>query len=447
MPRLHAPSALLPEGWRTDVTITVDDAGWITAVDDFPAETRLAGPVVPGLPNLHSHTFQRAMVGLTEQSSGQKDSFWSWRTLMYRFLGRIGPEDVQAIATWLQIEMLKAGTTSLGEFHYLQHQPDGTPYDDRRELALRLLAAADATGIGMTLMPCVYMRGGFDGSALGPGQARFRLDAEDVRALVAGLMLWRGGNPQYAFGVAPHSLRAAAPEELAAVTDMGCPIHIHAAEQPLEVAQCQAALGARPVEWLLDNAPVDTRWCLVHATHVTADETARLAASGAVAGLCTTTEANLGDGVFPTAAYLEAGGRFGVGSDSHVCTDPAEELRWLEYNQRLATGRRAVLAPAGGWPGATLVRGALAGGAQAMGRLVGRIAPGCRADLVVLDPEHPTLYGRDGDALLDGWILSAGATAVRDVFVGGRHVVQDRHHALEQPAAAAYRACLRRLLD
>ncbi len=444
--RLRAPAVLLPEGWRSGVTIAVDAAGNIAAIDDGPADATLPGPVVPGLPNLHSHSFQRAMAGLAEQSSGAGDSFWTWRELMYRFLQRITPDDVGAIATQLQIEMLKAGTTALAEFHYLQHGPGGAPYDDRREMALRIIAAAETTGIGLTLLPCVYMQGGFGGAPLGPAQARFHETADQARAQVLGLTLWRGRDPQFAFGIAPHSLRAVPAAALADLSDLGCPIHIHAAEQAAEVAQCQAATGARPVRWLLDNAGIDPRWCLIHATHMDDGETADLAASGAVAGLCTTTEANLGDGVFPAEAYLAAGGRFGVGSDSHVCTDGAEELRWLEYNQRLHTRRRTVLAPAGGSVGAALLAGAWAGGAQATGRPVGRIAVGCRADLVVLDADHPSLYGRGGDALLDAWLFTAGRDAVRDVWVGGRQVVQDRRHAHETAAAQAYRACLGRLL-
>lgn len=446
---LYASRALLPEGWTADVAITVDDGGTIVAVQagaDPAAAIRLAGPVVPGLPNLHSHAFQRAMAGLAERGSGE-DSFWGWRELMYRFLARLTPEDVEAIAGQLYVEMLRAGYTAVGEFHYLCRAPGGQPYDDPAEMAERIAAAAQTAGIGLTLLPVIYTRGGFDGAPLAGGQPRFRQDAEEARDVAERVLRQHHG--QIAVGIAPHSLRACTPSDLKAALDgldPAWPVHIHAAEQQLEVQGALASLGTRPVAYLLDLG-LDRRWCVIHATHMDDSELAGFAASGAVAGLCPTTEANLGDGVFRAREYLAVQGRFGIGSDSHISVNPAEELRLLEYGQRLLLQRRAVLAgPGEASTGGTLYRAALEGGAAALGRPIGRIAPGCRADLVVLDPASPSLLAREGDALLDGWLFAASACPVRDVMAGGRMVVQAGRHVAEEAILARYAACLRRLL-
>ena len=453
MTSLYCAQALLPDGWAENVRLEIDAEGWLTAVTAGGAAegaAQAAGPVIPGMTNLHSHAFQRAMAGLAERQGGGTaggDSFWTWRQVMYGFLDRLGPEQVEAVAAQLYVEMLKAGYTAVAEFHYLHHDPSGAAYADRAELSRRVIAAARRTGIGITHLPVLYAHGGFGGKAADSGQRRFVNDADGLFRIFDAVAAEVAGDPQVAVGLAPHSLRAVTPELLAEALaaldarDAGAPVHIHIAEQAREVDECLAWSGARPVEWLLGHVAVDRRWCLVHATHMSEAETAHLAASGAVAGLCPTTEANLGDGLFPAPAYLAAGGRLGIGSDSHVSVSPVEELRWLEYGQRLiAWSRNLLAAEPGGSVGAGLWRRALAGGAQAAGRPVGRLAAGCRADLLVLDRDHPILAGRDGDMLLDALVFSGNANPVRDVMVGGRWVVREGRHPLEDEAAAAYRA-------
>ncbi|MCC7330687.1 MAG: formimidoylglutamate deiminase, partial [Gammaproteobacteria bacterium] len=332
---------------------------------------------LPGMPNVHSHAFQRALAGCTEWAGPGADSFWSWRERMYALARQLAPADIEAIATWLYVEMLEAGYTSVCEFHYLHHQPDGRPYADPAATSRALIRAAAAAGIRLTLLPVLYQQGGFGGRPPGPAQRAFVHALPGYFALLEAL---RGGQgPLLRVGIALHSLRAVAPgaldEVLAwrAATDPQCPVHIHVAEQPREVAECQAWSGRRPVEWLLERGVVDAHWCLVHATHMTGGEARALAQSGAVAGLCPTTEANLGDGLFPLAEFLAAGGRIGIGSDSHVSVSPVEELRWLEYGQRLATGRRNVAATAAEpHCGARLFRAAVAGGARALGQAPAR---------------------------------------------------------------------------
>ena len=458
---LFAERALLPEGWARDVRFEVDEEGWLvgveTAAEADDAE-RLGGPVLPGMPNLHSHAFQRAMAGLAERAGegggGQDDSFWTWRQVMYGFLQRLTPDQVEAIAAQLYVEMLKSGYTAVAEFHYLHHDPEGRPYDDPAEMALRITAAAATSGMGITVLPVLYGFGGFGGAEAGAGQRRFLNGPEALLRIVEAAGREGTANPgQVRQGLALHSLRAVTPETLKAavegiaVVDPDAPIHIHVAEQVKEVEDCLAWSGRRPVEWLLTEAEaaggVDRRWCLVHATHMTETETGRLAASGAVAGLCPTTEANLGDGLFPAPDYLAADGVVGIGSDSHISVSPIEELRWLEYGQRLVSRRRNLLASATETSvGARLFRAALAGGARACGRPIGRLAPGCRADLLVLDAEAPILLGREGDTLLDSLVFSGNVNAVRDVMVGGRWLVQDFHHHAEEAVLARFRDTL-----
>ncbi|MBX6324188.1 MAG: formimidoylglutamate deiminase, partial [Rhodospirillaceae bacterium] len=396
---------------------------------------------------------------LTERATAAagQDSFWTWREVMYAFVGRFDPDQVEAIAAQLYVEMLKAGYTAVGEFHYLHKRPDGGFYDDPAEMSSRIVRAAGDAGIGLTLLPVLYARGGFGGQPPGAAQHRFVLDVAQCVRLIERLRALCGQDPQIRVGVAPHSLRAVTPEELSGVVaglrglDAAAPIHIHVAEQVKEVEDCLAWSGRRPVEWLLDHAPVDGHWCLVHATHMTPEETRRLAASGAVAGLCPTTEANLGDGIFPAQDYMRTGGAFGIGSDSHVSVSPVEELRWLEYGQRLIARRRNVLLPEArgneaGSVGAALYRRALAGGAQALGRPVGRLVPGARADLVVLDPDCPTLIGKAEDALLDAFVFAGNANPVRDVMVGSAWVVRERRHRAEEAVFTRYCSALQRLL-
>jgi formiminoglutamate deiminase len=388
---------------------------------------------VPGLCNLHSHAFQRALAGLAETRGAEPDSFWSWREQMYRFLARMTPDQLEAIAAQAYVEMLESGFTRVGEFHYLHHGPAGVPYADRAELSTRLVAAAQGTGIGLTLLPMFYAHGGFGGAAAQPGQARFVLDLDGYAALLEACRRLVGRLPHPRVGVAPHSLRAVTPGELAQLLPLaqGGPIHIHVAEQQREVEQCLAWSQQRPVEWLLDRAAVDRSWCLVHATHVTQAELARLARCGAVAGLCPITEANLGDGVFPADAYLRASGMLGIGSDSNVGIAASEELRLLEYGQRLSQRARNVLAAEPRSTGRTLFEAAVAGGAQALGVVAG-VQLGAPADLVALRPDHPSLLGRSGDAWLDSWIFARGHDAIEAVWSGGMKVVTDgRHHARE----------------
>ncbi len=451
MPRhLFFDHLLLPGGWAENVRVTVED-GRIAAVETGDARAgaeHIAGIALPGLPNLHCHAFQRGMAGLAERRGANQDSFWTWREVMYGFLGKLSPDDVEAIASFAYMQMLETGFTSVAEFHYLHHDVDGMPYADLGEMATRIAAAAAETKIGLTLLPSFYAQGGFGGAAATAGQRRFLNDPERFGRLVERCRALTAQLPDARTGIAPHSLRAVTPESLRAVVDAHPegPIHIHAAEQTREVEECVAALGARPVAWLLDSMSVDARWCLIHATHMSEDETDRLAASGAVAGLCPLTEASLGDGTFAGARYLAANGRFGVGTDSNISIGAAEELRQLEYSQRLAHRARNVLA-AQESVGRRLVDGALAGGAQASGRPIGAIAPGQRADFVVLDAAHPDLAGRRGDLWLDAFVFVAGQRLVKSVLIGGESVVVEGRHLRHEMIAARYRRTITRLLE
>jgi formimidoylglutamate deiminase len=442
--------ALLADGWARDVRFTIAD-GMIARVDTDVARQSgetAHGSCLPGLPNLHSHAFQRAMAGLTETRGPTGDSFWTWRELMYRFVDRLGPEEVQAIAALAYMEMLETGSTRVGEFHYLHHDKDGSPYADPAEMTARIAAAAEETGIGLTLLPVFYAHAGFGGVAPGEGQRRFIHDVDGYGRLIEASRAALASLPDAVVGIAPHSLRAVTGEELTAILPLAGanPIHIHIAEQTQEVDDCLAANGARPVRWLMNNAPVDKRWCLVHATHLNAMETERLAKSGAVAGLCPITEANLGDGIFPAHDFLAAGGAFGIGSDSNVLIDAAEELRTVEYAQRLTRRARNVLAKApGSATGGELFRAAVNGGAQALG-VVGGLRRGRAADFVTLDRAHPAMIGRDGDALLDSWVFAGRHGAIDGVWRGGRQVVSGGRHHAREAILARYRTALGRLL-
>ena len=454
MSRYLAPLALLPSGWARDVAIEIDASGDIVAVvPDSPHESasHLPAPIVPGMPNVHSHAFQRILAGRTERAGGD-DSFWSWRETMYDVVERIGPEDLETVATAVYFDMLKAGYTSVGEFHYVHHGPRGERYAIRTEMSERIIAAAAASGIGLTLLPAMYAYAGFGARPPSERQLRFTMEADEFLTLWDALRARIGNSKSANLGVAPHSLRAVSPQQLEAVVahvtrqSPSAPIHVHVAEQQAEVDACVGWSGQRPVAWLLDHAAVNERWCLVHATHI--DEAERIAAvaSGAVAGLCPTTEANLGDGVFPAQTWLAGAGRIGIGSDSNVTLDPAEELRWLEYGQRLVTQRRAVLFDtATGSVGGRLFRSALEGGAQALGRRIGRIAPGYRVDIVVLDSSDPVFEGAEGDELLDRYIFAGARRPVRDVMCGGRWVVTGGRCADEAAVAERYRSVVSRL--
>lgn len=445
---LWAETALLAGGWADRVRISVSGgriARIDTGVEPKPADQRRAC-LLPAPVNLHSHTFQRAMAGMTEARGGSgQDSFWTWRQLMYRFLDHLTPEDVHCIAAFAQMEMLEAGFAGVAEFHYLHHQCGGVPYADLAELSARIVAAAAETGIGLTLLPVIYEQGGCDGRALTAGQLRFGNDGarffrlwEKARKAVASL------GPDAVCGIAPHSLRAVRPDTLAMAGShaSGLPLHMHLAEQQAEVDDVLAHLGARPVEWLLANAGVSERWCLIHATRMLPHETLALAATGAVAGLCPITEANLGDGIFDGVRWQAARGRWGVGSDSNVRISLIEELRTLEYSQRLRDRGRAMLAREGQSTGRVLIASAAEGGAQAAGRGAGHIAPGLWADLLALDLGGVDLEGRAGDAILDAWIFADGTGAVADVWSAGRHVVQGGRHLAREAVTHRYRAVM-----
>jgi formimidoylglutamate deiminase len=379
---------------------------------------------LPGMVNLHSHAFQRGMAGLAERAGTGEDSFWTWREVMYRFLDHLTPDDVEAIATMAYVEMLEAGYTRVCEFHYLHHDIDGRPYANLAEMAERIAAAAITTGIGLTLLPVLYSHGGFGGQPSVPGQRRFLNDTDRFLMLHEASIRAVSNLPGAVVGAAPHSLRAVTLDQLRALLAavLTGPIHIHVAEQEKEVADCLAWSGKRPVEWLLDAGMVDARWCLIHATHVTPAEVAGMAKSGAVVGLCPITEANLGDGVFPAVDYWAAGGKFGIGTDSNVLISLAEELRMLEYGQRLRDRRRNRLAAAGQSIGRTVFEASLAGGRQAGGVAA---HPG---DRVVLASDAVEIAGRSGDAMLDAWIFAAGRPLVREVWVDGRRVVEGGRH-------------------
>jgi formimidoylglutamate deiminase len=452
---LWAEAALLPGGFAEAVRLEVDARGDLSAVEAGaePADAeRLSGVVLPGMPNLHSYAFQRAMAGRAERLAPGEASFWTWREVMYRFLERVGPDELRAIAAQVYVEMLEAGYTAVGEFHYLHHHRGGRPYADPAELSWAILEAQRASGIGLTHLPVLYMAGGFGGVPAEVGQRRFVHAPDRFADLLARLAPPFAGDPNVRLGVAPHSLRAVPDQALrdvlglADAIDAAAPIHINVAEQVKEVRDCLEWCGARPVRHLFDIAEVGPRWCLVHATHMDEAETDLLARSGAVAGLCPTTEANLGDGLFNLGGYLAAGGRIGIGSDSHVSISPIEELRWLEYSQRLGSLRRLIAASAE-QPhcGARLWRDALAGGAQALGRRTGRLEPGCRADLIRLDAAHPIVAECSGDSLLDALVFSGSVNLVRDVMVGGRWLVRNGRHLRRDEVADAYRAALRQL--
>ncbi|MEJ5863968.1 formimidoylglutamate deiminase [Pseudomonas farsensis] len=453
MPAYFAERALLPTGWARNVRLEVGADGLLASISagaSAEGAEHVAGPLLPGMPNLHSHAFQRAMAGLAEVVGNPNDSFWTWRELMYRLAGSVTPAQLQVIARQLYIEMLKAGYTSVAEFHYVHHDHDGRRYADPAELSLRISAAAAATGIGLTLLPVLYSHAGFGGQPPSEGQRRFINSTEHYLRLQQQLAPLLAAQPAQRLGLCFHSLRAVTPEQINEVlgaSDAHCPVHIHIAEQQKEVDDCLAWSGLRPLQWLYRHADVDARWCLVHATHAQPDEVQAMARSGAVAGLCLTTEANLGDGIFPAVDYLAQGGRMGIGSDSHVSLSVVEELRWLEYGQRLRDQRRNRLYR-GDQPmvGRTLYDAALQGGAQALGQPVGELAVGKRADWLVLDGRDPYLAVAEEDAILNRWLFAGGDRQVRDVMVNGQWVVRQGRHNLEEESALAFAEVLRQLL-
>nr|CAD6428341.1 formimidoylglutamate deiminase [Rhizobium sp. Q54] len=444
---IHAAAALLPEGWAQDVRVTLE-GGRIRSVEvgvDPVAGDERHAVLVPAMPNLHSHAFQRAMAGLAEIRGPGFDNFWSWRELMYRFALSMTPDQMESVAAQLYVEMLEAGFGRVGEFHYLHHDGDGRPYANIAEMAGRIAAAAGETGIGLTLLPVFYAHSGFGGAAPADGQRRFINSLESFARVLEGSRAAVAVLPGAVVGVAPHSLRAVSPEELASVVPMAeeGPVHIHVAEQTREVEDCIAWSGLRPVEWLLANADVGRRWCLIHATHMTSQETRRMATTGAVAGLCPITEANLGDGIFPGTEFLAAGGAFGIGSDSNVLIGPGDELRQLEYSQRLGLRARNVMARSGGSNGRALFEGALNGGNRALGGESG-LKEGGAADFVALDLSAAPYLKRD--QVLDGWIF-AGSVRPDCVWVNGTKLVESGRHRHRQRIAARFHAAMKDLVE
>ena len=455
MIELPAQSIWAPEGWIGPAALTVD-AGRVAALDTSGRSPANGSRwLLPGIPNLHSHAFQRAMAGFAERRGAPADSFWTWRETMYAFASQITPDVLYDIARQLYVEMLEVGYTWVCEFHYLHHSADGTPYVDPARMSDVLIAAARDTGIGLTLLPVLYMPGGFDGRPLTPRQRRFGHGVDDYLRLVEALQ--ERENDRLQIGVAFHSLRAVPPEAMRAILESGlcddAPIHIHIAEQIGEVQDCLAVRNARPIEWLLDNAPVDARWCLVHATHMTPAEAHAVAERAATIAICPTTEANLGDGLFPLRTYLDADGVWGIGSDSHISVSPVEELRWLEYGQRLVSRHRNIAAddnpPS---VGETLLAGALHGG-RACGVSCGLIEArsgeyaGAVADVIALDDRAPQLAGHDDTTVIDAWLFSGNRNLVRDVWAGGVQVVADGQHRDRDDVSYRYRATLTALLE
>ncbi|MFN4201530.1 MAG: formimidoylglutamate deiminase [Tabrizicola sp.] len=446
---LHAASALLPDGWARDVRIRMEGGRIVEVKAGVPGSGsgQRQGVLLPAPVNLHSHTFQRAMAGLTEGRTAGQDSFWTWRALMYRFLERLGPEDVQAIAAQAMVEMAEAGFSAVCEFHYLHHRVGGGTHADPAEMSARIAESARETGLGLTHLPVIYEQGGVDGRALAGGQLRFGSSPEVFAALLEGAGRALSGLPDAVLGVAPHSLRAVRRETLARVTGMTRgPIHMHIAEQLAEVEEVRAAWGARPVEWAVANLDLDARWCMIHATQMTPAETDALARTGAVAGLCPITEANLGDGIFDGSSWLAAGGALGVGTDSNVRISLAEELRLLEYSQRLGQRARAVMADDRS-TGRLLWEEAARGGAQAAGRGRGVIAVGEWADLLALDRNDLRLEGLSDDRLLDALVFAGRDGLVSDLWSAGRHIVQGGRHIAREAVAHRFRATMRRLRD
>ena len=452
MKAIWAKQALTSQGWQSDVCIRFDAAGIIQSID---SAVKASGPqfgiILPAPANIHSHAFQRAMAGMTERrGKNPADNFWAWRKLMYKFLNQLTPNDIEAIAAFVQMEMLEAGYGASVEFHYLHNQANGNPYDNPAELSDRIVAAAQISGIGLTLLPVLYEQGGCDGRALGQGQIRFGNNIETYSKLLevaeAGLLSLPN---DCRIGVAPHSLRAVSRDSLSAVIALSAdnPIHIHLAEQLGEVEEVVAAYGQRPAEWLFDNHDVDQRWCLIHATQLLEHETLKMARSGAVAGLCPITEANLGDGIFDGLRYVTNGGRFGIGSDSNIRISLSEELRALEYSQRLKHLGRAVLATETRSAGRVLYEGAAAGGAVASGRQSGALEVGKLADMTVLDSSHIDLLGKSGDMILDSYIFAGDDRMVTDVWSAGRHVVTEGRHKSRDDILSRYSAVITSLTE
>lgn len=452
MQTIWAETALLPSGWASNVRVDVDMQGRISDVTaDAPVQGTRVPMLLPAPVNVHSHAFQRAMAGLTERRGPDpSDSFWTWRQLMFRFLDRLTPDHIEAITAFVQMEMLEAGFGASVEFHYLHHQPGGSAYDDIAETSKRVLAAAEQSGMGLCLLPVHYQFGGCDGRDLGTGQIRFGNTFEQFQTLhVAASGAVGAARADTNIGAAPHSLRAVGTADLASyhTTFPTGPLHMHLAEQKAEVAEVAHHRGAGPVTWALDNMELDTRWCLIHCTQMTAAETIALARTGAIAGLCPITESSLGDGIFDAVRWLDHSGAIAIGSDSNIRISLSEELRTLDYSQRLRDGSRAALASVDKSTGRRMYDKILQGGAQAAGRDTGRIEAGAWADMLSLDTTSEHMWGRTGDAALDSWIFAGDDRLVCNVWSGGRHMVKDGRHVSRGSIVAAYKRTLDDLKD
>jgi formiminoglutamate deiminase len=451
MTGLFADWALLPEGWRSHVRVTISQDGFIESVTPnisaHSTDQRLPGKLlVPAPGNLHSHAFQRAMAGHAETRNEGHGSFWTWRETMYGFLAQLDPDDIEAIAAFAYMEMLETGFAAVGEFHYLHHAANGTAYENPAEMAQRIIAASKRTGMGLTLLPVLYERGGTDNRPLNTHQSRFGCDWDRYQTLHHAIKLSR---KDQVLGVAAHSLRAVTPDNLArlASTYQDLPLHLHIAEQEAEVRDVIQSHGTSPVAWLLDNIPVGSNWCLVHATHMSHDETTALARSGAIAGLCPVTEGNLGDGIFSASDFITSGGRYGLGSDSNIRISLTEEMRLLEYSQRFKERRRAVMRRDPGSVGHALFQNILGGGAAALQRPSGQIAPGFWADMIALDADTILPFVPSSDQWMDHWIFVSGDTAVQDVWSAGRPMVQQGSHIHRESISAAFRETMARLME
>ncbi|WP_286263470.1 formimidoylglutamate deiminase [Thalassotalea atypica] len=451
--KLHAKNILLAQGWAQDQLVTIAQ-GKIVNIEPIGSQTSdvTKALVIPGMVNCHSHAFQRAFAGFSEQGSEQGDSFWTWRAIMYKFLAQLSAQDAQVIATQLYIEMLKMGYTRVAEFHYLHHDIDGQTYPELSTMAKAIFDASKNSGIGLTMLPVLYRHSGFGEQAPNEGQARFINDVVQFNQLVSECVELTDTYENTNVGIAPHSLRAVDKASLEKAVshvralDEHAPIHIHIAEQQKEVDDCLAHYQKRPVQWLLDNIELDQHWCLIHATHIDESERQGIIKQGAIAGICPTTEANLGDGIFPSTEFIAEGGTWAIGSDSHISVNPVEELRWLEYAQRLIKQQRAILAtPKQPSVGRHLWQHAAKGGGQSCGLQLGEIAIGQQADLLVLDSELLSCYANSDQHLLDSLVFASQQPAIDDVMVNGQWVIERKQHKLAEQSQAQFAQLLGRL--
>ncbi|TQV84447.1 formimidoylglutamate deiminase [Aliikangiella coralliicola] len=452
--KLYAEMVLIGNQWQQNKTLSIGEQGTILSIDDglLSGAEKVSGALVPGMVNCHSHAFQRAFAGFSEYRASQLDSFWSWRDIMYRFVAKMTPEDAHKVAKYLYLEMLKAGYTCVAEFHYLHHQVGGKFYDDPAEMSHQVINAAKETGLAITHLPVLYTYAGFGKQAPSEAQMRFIHQLDEYCQLLTEINSAYQQESTIGLGIAPHSLRAVSEEQLSEIVPFirninpGAPVHIHIAEQLQEVEDSLAFYGKRPVEWLLDNHSVDKNWCLIHATHLTDQEVANLSKSGAVAGICPTTEANLGDGIFPTKSFLEQGGKFAIGSDSHIAVNVADEIRTLEYGQRLTTHQRAVLTSQScASVGQNLYCHAAKQGALTVNQNVGEIKVGNRADIVVLDRNHPSLYLKQDNFILDAAIFACAELPVNDVMVAGQWKIRNKNHHDEENIRLDYFEVMKKL--